>query len=148
MEPNTKTGIGIVKTFTIDEVNQLLPSLSNKLRDVLFLNERIKSLGYDMENLVSIWGNDLMEKGHTDYEYYFWMISEREKIFQQLTKNVGDIQALGCIIKDIDNGLVDFYYDNEGELVFLCWKYGEDKIRHWHTIDTGFQDRRDVKKLK
>jgi hypothetical protein len=28
-----------------------------------------------------------------------------------------------------------------GREVYLCWKYGEQKIEFWHEIDSGFSDR-------
>jgi len=28
--------------------------------------------------------------------------------------------------------------------VFLCWRLGEDRISHWHEIDTGFSGRQPI----
>jgi hypothetical protein len=52
------------------------------------------------------------------------------------------IESLGCIVKDIDLGLVDFPAMREDEPVYLCWKMGEPSVAHWHGIEEGFVSRR------
>jgi len=41
-------------------------------------------------------------------------------------------------------GLVDFYSLRDDSPVFLCWRLGEDRITHWHEIDTGFSGRQPI----
>lgn len=58
-----------------------------------------------------------------------------------------DLQSLhdaGCVIKDIDSGLVDWYARKDGRDVFLCWKLGEKQVSHWHDLQAGFAGRRPV----
>jgi hypothetical protein len=52
------------------------------------------------------------------------------------------IESLGCIVKDIDLGLVDFPSTRSGEPIYLCWKAGEAYIAHWHGLDEGFSERK------
>jgi hypothetical protein len=52
------------------------------------------------------------------------------------------IESLGCIVKDIDLGLIDFPAMREDEPVYLCWKMGEPSVAHWHGIEEGFVSRR------
>ena len=144
MEPSSKSS-GAVRTFTIEEANELLPFITESLNKAFVLNERIKSLTNDIENLVSIWGKDVLERGHIDNAYYFSKVTERESVYQGMINLVNGIQANGCIVKDIETGLVDFYFSNNGELVFLCWKYGEQRIKHWHPVDEGFKTRRPIR---
>jgi hypothetical protein len=54
----------------------------------------------------------------------------------------GEIERLGAIVKDPRIGLVDFYGQVEGKMVWLCWKYGETEIGHYHALDEGFSARR------
>jgi hypothetical protein len=37
--------------------------------------------------------------------------------------------------------LVDFPYEREGRIVYLCWKPDEDEIGWWHETDSGFVGR-------
>ena len=61
--------------------------------------------------------------------------------FERLQSGVRAIQEVGCVIKDLDTGLVDFLHHRNGRQVYLCWRYGEDEIGYWHDIDAGFSGR-------
>ena len=43
-----------------------------------------------------------------------------------------------------DAGLIDFYGLLDDRLIFLCWRYGEERISHWHEVDAGFADRQPI----
>ncbi len=51
-------------------------------------------------------------------------------------------QEMGCEIKDIDQGLVDFRTERDGREIYLCWKLGEPDVSWWHELETGFAGRR------
>ena len=52
------------------------------------------------------------------------------------------ILALGGVPKDVGLGLVDFPHRRGGEVVNLCWKFGEREIRFWHGLDEGYAGRK------
>lgn len=54
------------------------------------------------------------------------------------------IHATGCLVKDLDVGLLDFPARINDEEVYLCWKLGEDRIRFYHRQDEGFAGRRPI----
>jgi len=61
----------------------------------------------------------------------------------KLAKAAERIESLGCVLKDIDQGLVDFPWEMEDEeVVFLCWQFGEPAVVAWHPVDGGFAQRR------
>jgi hypothetical protein len=62
----------------------------------------------------------------------------------EIVRLIHRIEALGCIVKDIDLGLVDFPSMRNGEPVYLCWKAGEPRIAHWHGTDEGFSERKPI----
>jgi hypothetical protein len=51
------------------------------------------------------------------------------------------VQELGCVVKDVELGLVDFHSQVEGRHVLLCWQFGEAAIGHFHGLDEGFGQR-------
>jgi len=53
-----------------------------------------------------------------------------------------EIQGLGGAGKDLALGLVDFPHLRDGRAVNLCWKYGEERITHWHGLDEGYARRK------
>ena len=54
------------------------------------------------------------------------------------------MQEIGCLIKDLDIGLIDFPTTYRGEEVYLCWKLGEPGIEYWHGVDEGFRGRKPI----
>jgi hypothetical protein len=55
---------------------------------------------------------------------------------------VGELQALGLLVKDLDEGLVDFPALRGDEEVLLCWRLGEDEVAFWHGLEEGFAGRK------
>ena len=60
----------------------------------------------------------------------------------EVARCVNAIHGRGAIVKDLDDGLVDFPALREGEEVLLCWRLGEDEVAHWHGLEEGFAGRR------
>jgi hypothetical protein len=46
------------------------------------------------------------------------------------------------VLRDLDQGLVDFPTIRGGAEVYLCWQKGEDEIAFWHEPEAGFAGRR------
>jgi hypothetical protein len=70
------------------------------------------------------------------------------QLMRELDGQVEEFQAalkvfneLGCHLKDLDQGLVDFYSMRDDELIVLCWKEGEERVGFWHRIEDGYSGR-------
>jgi hypothetical protein len=48
----------------------------------------------------------------------------------------------GLLVKDLDEGLVDFPALRGDEEVLLCWRLGEEEVAFWHTPEDGFAGRK------
>jgi hypothetical protein len=59
-----------------------------------------------------------------------------------IARCVARIHEAGGLVKDLDEGLVDFPAQRDGEEVLLCWRLGEEEIGFWHGLDEGFSGRR------
>jgi hypothetical protein len=68
--------------------------------------------------------------------------SERERQVSSLQQTVEQIQRTGCVVKDLEVGLVDFPSRRSGEEIYLCWKLGEEHIEYYHGMDEGFAGRK------
>jgi len=68
--------------------------------------------------------------------------AERERI--GIARCVNDIHGRGANVKDLDEGLVDFPAQREGEEILLCWRLGEDVVAFWHGLEEGFAGRRPI----
>jgi len=67
---------------------------------------------------------------------------EHQSLAEVMKANLEKILATGCIIKDLDVGLLDFPSILDDEEVYLCWKLGEDRIRYYHRQDEGYSGRK------
>lgn len=68
-------------------------------------------------------------------------------VVDQMAAAVARIDALGITLRDIERGLIDFPALVGGRQVWLCWQLGEDDVRFWHELDTGFGSRRPLIEL-
>ena len=59
-----------------------------------------------------------------------------------IARCVARIHEAGALVKDLDEGLVDFPARREGEDVLLCWRLGEEEIGYWHGLEEGFSGRK------
>jgi len=66
----------------------------------------------------------------------------REQAKEKVTQAVNEIHETGCVVKDLDEGLVDFPSLRDGQEVYLCWKLGEEHIGYWHGLTEGFAGRK------
>jgi hypothetical protein len=55
-----------------------------------------------------------------------------------------EVEELGAVLKDPRRGLLDFYGEVDGKLVWLCWRYGESECAHYHALEEGFSARRPI----
>ena len=54
---------------------------------------------------------------------------------------VQHLESLGVEVRDLEQGLVDFPGEREGQPVWLCWRLAEPEVGFWHALDEGFTSR-------
>ncbi len=67
---------------------------------------------------------------------------QHNQLAETLKSALNHILETGCLIKDLDVGLLDFPAVINKQDVYLCWKLGEDRIRFYHRQDEGFASRK------
>lgn len=63
-------------------------------------------------------------------------------LLEALRAELDAITAEGIEIKDPDQGLCDFWSIHEGREVYLCWRFGEERIDFYHDPHAGFAGRK------
>lgn len=69
---------------------------------------------------------------------------ERNRMAEAIQAALERIHSTGCLVKDLDIGLLDFPSRINDEEVYLCWRLGEDRIRFYHRQDEGFAGRKPI----
>jgi hypothetical protein len=62
--------------------------------------------------------------------------------FLELRDSMIWLREREIVLRDLDQGLVDFPTLRGGAEVYLCWREGEDEIAFWHEPEAGFAGRR------
>ena len=128
------------KYFERQEAEELLPAIGQFLEEARKQKQALDSITADISNAslrIMMLGGSLPPFAELNHKK-----SQREKISEQLSRTVDEIQQTGCVVKDLDTGLVDFPSLRRGEKVYLCWKLGEERIGYWHGIEEGFAGRK------
>ena len=73
-------------------------------------------------------------------------LSEAAEAIQREADGINDclrvLDEAGVQVKSLEEGLLDFPSERNGEAVFLCWKVGEERVAFWHGVDEGFAGRK------
>lgn len=130
------------KTFTFEEATMLLPVLRALLKRAMEgkrLIEDVEKELQDVKHRILLSGGLLI-----DIPEMARRRAERDKALQDIKDALAEIDAIGVQVKDLDIGLLDFPCVVDGEIVLLCWKYGEEKIQFWHGMEEGFRGRKPI----
>ncbi len=128
-----------MKTFSLDEAQSMLPVLEALLRRATEAKATAERLEEELQRLsqrIFFAGGMTIDTVQTGRQR-----AEQRAAVQQAKDAVAEIDAIGVQVKDLETGLLDFPCQLGEETVLLCWKMGESKITHWHTLESGFQGR-------
>lgn len=130
------------KRFHLAEAQRLIPEVSRLLSDAI----AAKSEYQETEGAVQAFSTRVAMMGGVilDREAVLEARKRRDQVVARLRGAIEGVQALGCVVKDLDIGLVDFPTLLRGEEVYLCYKLGEEAIAFWHGVDEGFRGRKAI----
>jgi hypothetical protein len=126
--------------FDRREAEELLPMIAGVLNEARDDKQKMDGLDHDLAQAaakIMVMGGwipphrELAEKRQS-----------RDQLREKIKEAIERIQEIGCVLKDLDEGLVDFPALLDGHEVFLCWKLGEERIGYWHGLDEGFAGRK------
>lgn len=125
------------RMFTLEEAAALIPRLTEVL---LEMQERKRAFDGLQEELAAM-SRTAKGNGHLLREQVEQKRREVRDLSRRLNELLEEINGLGCELKGLEEGLIDFPAERESRTVYLCWKLGEECIEHWHELDTGFASR-------
>ena len=128
------------RLFNRQEAENLLPLLQTLLTAAIEkkkASEVIEQEFSRVQNRILLYGGII-----PPYAYLAEKKVERDSCVAAIREALGKIEQAGCVVKDLDVGLVDFPSVVNDEQVYLCWKLGEERIRYWHRMDEGFARRK------
>lgn len=124
-----------LKVFTVEEANQLLPRLTERVIELQAKQRDILAKEVEIDTLELLYPSREGEKPSGEVEREVEGYNEGVNRFYAL---VDEIHEMGCFLKDIEMGLVDLYTLYQGRVVYLCWKLGEPEVGFWHEVGRGY----------
>ncbi|OGW78516.1 MAG: hypothetical protein A2Z83_04100 [Omnitrophica bacterium GWA2_52_8] len=133
------------KMFTLEEANALLPRINtllrelihkkevyNSLHDHLFMNELLTCVESGFRPLEE---EDLQNSLDTEAK-------SLEASMAALKAEIHKIRGIGCLIRNLDRGWVEFPAEIAGESVYLNWRRGEAAVCHYRRVTDAADERR------
>ena len=126
------------RRFSLAEANRSLPLVQRVVGDIVKTHADAMKLQHDIERQSGGKKNKDIDTG---------IQKQLDSLMARLEDFVDELSEIGCELKDYQTGLIDFVGRHDGRDVYLCWKLGEERITHWHELDSGFAGRQSVSKL-
>jgi hypothetical protein len=129
------------RLFTLEEANALVPTLHRLVGRQMLRQSEIEDRLRQLTKAAGQVPRDLqIDDGDTpEIRTLKADLMERIAAYEEGWQEVA---SLGAVVKDTRTGLVDFYGRVDGRTVWLCWRYGEERIDFFHELDTGFAARK------
>lgn len=130
------------KFFSLTEAESLRVQLQPLLIEAIEARRKIDEVDEQLDEL----SERIQRSGGmlVPYEDASKWRREHNHLASAIRNAVERIHATGCVVKDIEVGLLDFPSRINGQEVFLCWRLGEDRIRFYHSVDEGFAGRKPI----
>ena len=125
--------------YSVDEANRVAAELRPELERLSRIKREFDQVEVRIEVLsIAVSGatND-----NPDAVELQGLRERRAQLAHEISLGIEAVNRRGCVLKDLDQGLVDFYTLSGDRLIFLCWKLGEPEVAHWHALEGGFTTR-------
>jgi hypothetical protein len=132
----------MARRFTLAEAQSLIPRVGGLLREAVSLKSEYQEAEEAVQAIaqrIALLGGMLVNREQ--------VIDVRNRLAEARSKlrtAIEQVQEFGCVVKDLDMGLIDFPTLLRGVEVYLCWKLGEPAIAFWHGVDEGFRGRKAI----
>ena len=122
--------------FSLEQAQHIINKLKKPLKKLMSIKNSIEI--YDLIDV------EFDDEDYTEHLRNLRINKQFHKLHYEFFRLLEEIESTGAILKDLDLGLIDFHSQFQGKEILLCWKFGEDKIRHWHGINEGYGTRKPI----
>ena len=128
--------------FTLAQAQRALPAVEKALREALYYRSEHQKADEEFRGFTQ----NIMMMGGTqvDHGRVNAIKTRKDQSLVGLKRKFEEIQETGCLVKDLDAGLIDFPTLYKEQEVYLCWRFGESAIEFWHGVEEGFRGRKKI----
>ena len=128
--------------FTLQQAEEALPRVESAIREAISLKAGYAQTEEESQSFaqrLAVVGGMRVDRAQVIEQKRC-----REQAAVALQQALEKVHEFGCLVKDLDIGLIDFPTLLQGEEVYLCWKLGEPGIQFWHGVNEGFRGRKPI----
>ena len=118
------------KIFNLAEANGLLPALESLLARLEAKQESFRKF-HDQ-----LFFQELLDAAPSQTD-----LQALEACLLKLEEEIEEIHRLGCLLRHVERGWVDFLTRRGPEWVYYCWQRGEKEVQFYHPLRGGFFER-------
>lgn len=124
------------RIFTHREAEALLPELEKRLRQLRSKKETYSRMHDTLFVHELVCAAEKAEGFFEDQDGLEDGIHALEEAIEDLAKDVEAIVSLGCFLRNIDHGHIEFFGSHDGEKVYFSWRLGEPGIHHYRSLQS------------
>ncbi|MBL7055395.1 DUF2203 domain-containing protein [Candidatus Woesearchaeota archaeon] len=128
------------KYFTLEDAERLIPQINKILRRTITLDKAL-----DLLSSIEI---EVYDEDYDNLRRVTKLNKEFHRLSYEFYANIDKMEELGCVIVDLEIGVIDFYSNYNGKDIFLCWKLGEKSIKYWHDLGGCYMGRKPLMDLR
>ena len=123
--------------FSLDDANQALTEIAPRLAR---LKDLQASAGPVHARLDALWRR--LDAGERVLDEITDLQGRLDAYAREAAGILEQLEHIGCLVRDIQTGLVDFPARTGEAEFYLCWHLGEEAVHHWHGMREGFAGRK------
>lgn len=128
----------MARYFTVEEANALVPRLRPLLQEARDLKGQADAAQRELDELMP----PAATNGHAqDPQALRLKGQDVSRLAHQIQRLTQAVEDLGCKVKDLEMGLVDFPSLRNGREVYLCWSVDDLAVAFWHDLQGGYRGR-------
>ncbi len=132
------------RIFTLEEANALIPELEPLILDLIEKRKLMQKHHDELLVLDLLSGEKVKDDESSESKEYVEKSAELESLILSFEDQILEVNEKGCIVKDIEQGYVDFFAVRDKFLVCFCWHMGEKKIGYWHSVNDNYKSRKKI----
>jgi hypothetical protein len=128
-----------LKRYTVAEVNAMLPLVRSIVSDICEIFQQVTTRRVDLHRLVR------KREGTSGPQYDDEVAESRADLqeeYDKIWKYREELEALGAILRQPEQGLVEFPGRLDGRDLFLSWRLGEPEILYCRDSDANWTTRK------
>ena len=138
MKDNTEA-TKTLKRFTLDEANAMLPLVRSIVSDICEVFRTVTGRRTDLYRLLR---KGVRKAGQVYDDEVAESRADLQEEYDQIWRYREELESLGVLLRQADEGWIEFPASIVGRDAFYSWRLGEEHIQFWRDADAPWSNRK------